>query len=432
MLSLFLLMILFLPWKAEGLNEAIPPLVSALLIFMAGIVPLANVSGIIRIVAGPSLTILSTLVMAIVLERTGFFRWAAFNLLDRAHGSGILLYLYINLFCFLMTLLFNADGSILITTPIIINIVKTLRLKPHERFPFLLAGALIAIASSTLIAVSNLANLIGLKMIGLDLNSYLSMMLVPAMLGILIISLLLYCYFRRDIPKEIPDVTTLFFEGNYPEPLSGIDMSFFRVCMAIIILVRAGLFIGSGFGIPTEWIAIPGVLMLIGYTCRRKGVGPDEIALITPWYMIPFAFSIYVVVYGLHNIGLTGLLVNNLKEPLAANYLSTGLLSGGFLTIIANLFNNIPSALIGVFALTRMGLDISTMHIAYLATMIGSDIGSLILPAGTLASLMWMYILKKNDIRITWMDWFRVTVKIIPNGVIISLLTLYFWVGWLL
>nr|WP_235838716.1 ArsB/NhaD family transporter [Desulfosporosinus metallidurans] len=463
-------MVLFLLWKPHGVNESIPPSICAIFIFLAGIVPLSDIFKILGIVSGASITILSTCVMSIVLDSIGFFRLAAINLVNRANGSGVLLYWYINLLCFLMTLFFNNDGSILIATPIIINIVTILKLKENQQFPYLFSGAMISIASSAPIAVSNLANLIALKIVGMDLNAYVAMMIVPSMVGITTISLLLFYYFRQDIPKRIMVLPASNIDEKYSDSPSSIprhsledkahlrhlhliedkahprhlhliadnaihspviDMSMFKVCIAIVVLIRGGLFLGASLGIPIEWIGVFGALLLIGYRWYRKGVGPHDIVKKTPWHFILFAFSIYVVVFVLYNSGLTGVLVKLLRGPISANHLSACLISGGLLTVMSNLFNNIPSTMIGAFTLTGMGLDIQTLHIAYLANILGADIGSLITPMGTLASLIWMFQLKKNGIRISWADSLKVTIMVIPIGLIISLLSLYFWVEWL-
>src|SRR5690606_29135603 len=143
-----------------------------------------DVFEIFNIIKGASLTILSTIMMSLVLESIGFFRWVALNIVARAKGSGIQLFIYTNLLCFFMTMFFNNDGSILITTPIIIHIITLLKLKPHQMFPYLISGALIATAASAPIAVSNISNLIALKIVGLTLNDYIEMMFIPSMIGI--------------------------------------------------------------------------------------------------------------------------------------------------------------------------------------------------------------------------------------------------------
>lgn len=73
----------------------------------------------------------------------------------------------------------------------------------------------------------------------------------------------------------------------------------------------------------------------------------------------------------------------------------------------------------------------ATLQIAYLANIIGSDIGSLITPMGTLASLIWMFLLRKNGIAMSWRAYIKVTIRIIPIVLLVSLLSLYFWVDWL-
>src|SRR5690554_3663383 len=113
-IAIFILTITFIIWRPFRLNESLPTAVGALLLFITGIVSLMDVYQIIGIVSGPVITILSTIIMSIVLESIGFFRFIAHNLVIRANGSGVRLFWLINLLCFLMTLFFNNDGSILI------------------------------------------------------------------------------------------------------------------------------------------------------------------------------------------------------------------------------------------------------------------------------------------------------------------------------
>lgn len=315
MTSIFALTVLFLMWRPFGINESIPTSIAAASILLLGIVPLTDVFTIFETVSGASITILSTIVMSIVLESVGFFRWAANNLAVKSKGSGLLLFWYINLLCFLMTLFFNNDGSILITTPIIIQTLSLLRFKPHQQVPYLISGALVATAASAPIGVSNLANLIALKIVGLDLNSYAVMMFVPSMVGITCIVLFLYLYFRREIPvnfHENPRSKNLnHFASHLPakgisHPLAGnaagqatIDWKMFRMCIGVVILTRISFFALAPLGIPTEWPAIVGAILLILIRWHRKKIGPMDILKKSPWHILLFAFSMYVIIYGL-------------------------------------------------------------------------------------------------------------------------------------
>ena len=437
MLVVFTLTIIFMLWRPLGINETIPTTIGAAIIIFVGIVSVDDITDILSIVSGPSLTILSTIMMSIVLESIGFFRWIANNIIIKSKNSGLKLYIYTNLLCFFMTMLFNNDGSILITTPIIIHIGNILRLRPHQLFPYLISGALIATASSAPIAVSNISNLIALKIVGLDLNSYVQMMFVPSMIGILFMTLLLYYYFKKNIPKKISSHSILSnTKSPYlsTHPLDNkndhhkIDWTLFKLCLVVVIITRAAFFALSPLGIELEWIGLGGAAILILIRWFRTGIGLKDIIRNSPWHIFLFAFSMYILVYGLKNVGLNALIVNMIKVHVEQDLLNASIIFGLLTTIMSNLFNNLPAVMIGTLSIMDMNLDPIFIQVAYLANIIGSDIGSLLTPIGTLATLIWMFILKKHHIPMTWGKYLKVTILVIPISLMISLLLLYLWV----
>src|SRR6202030_424492 len=188
----FLGTVVFILWRPRGINEAVPAAIGALIVLLSGSVSLSDLGVIGNTISGAAITILATIVMAIVLESFGFFHWVAEKLATKAKGSGIRLFWYINLLCFLMTLLFNNDGSILITTPILVMLLNNMGLKNHQKIPYLLSGGVIATASSAPIGVSNIVNLIALKIVHMTLYMHTAMMFVPATLGLFLLAWLLF------------------------------------------------------------------------------------------------------------------------------------------------------------------------------------------------------------------------------------------------
>lgn len=83
--------------------------------------------------------------------------------------------------------------------------------------------------------------------------------------------------------------------------------------------------------------------------------------------------------------------------------------------------------MIGTMALTMINADPIILKSAYLASIIGSDIGSLLLPIGTLATLLWMHILKKHHEKISWSTYMKITFVVIPPTVVFTLFVLYYW-----
>jgi arsenical pump membrane protein len=231
--------------------------------------------------------------MAVILESFGFFHWAAAKLASLARGSGYRLYWFIQLLCFLMTLLFNNDGSILITTPILILLLKNLSLKPHQQIPYLLSGALIATASSAPIGVSNIVNLIALKIVHMSLYMHTAMMFIPATLGLLFMSGLMFILLKRTLPKKLPntkyDLEAMFFIKHFHPLKGGIDVNskkkrttFMLKLLFFVFIMRCLLFIASYFSIPIEIVAVLGSVVLLVWRWYYLRTNPVDILKKTP------------------------------------------------------------------------------------------------------------------------------------------------------
>ncbi|MCM3732806.1 arsenic transporter [Fictibacillus nanhaiensis] len=439
----FLMTMLVIFWRPKGINEAWPAAIGAGIIIITGIVTQDNVFDILHKIGGASITIISTIVMAVILESFGFFHWSASRLAVLARGSGYRLYWYIQLLCFLMTLLFNNDGSILITTPILILLLRNFRLKPHHQIPYLLTGALIATASSTPIGVSNIVNLISLKIVDMTLFMYTAMMFVPAMLGLIFMSLLMYILVKNTLPKKLPpmtyDIEQAYFTKKF-HPLKGTvsvetkrqRTKFMLRILLFVLLIRCSIFVASYLSIPIEIIAVLGSLVLLIWRWYYLRTNPYDILKKTPWHILIFAFSMYVIIYGLHNSGLTVLLLKICEPIVEQGIFQATLLMGSLVSILSNFFNNHPALLIGTITLTEMNLDPITLKTMYLASILGSDIGALLLPIGTLASLIWMHILKQNKIKVEWKDYLRISLIVVPLTLIVTVILLSAWVHFIL
>lgn len=434
----FFLTVAFVMWRPKGVNEAIPATIGAVLVFLTGSVTLADLWKITETISGAAITIIATIVMAIVLESFGFFKWTAELLAHQARGSGIKLFWYVNLLCFLMTLFVNNDGSILITTPILIILLNNLGVKHHQKIPYLLSGALIATASSAPIGVSNIVNLIALKIVHMDLYMHTAMMFVPATTGLLFLVFFLFLVFYKKLPKVIPTqvsgMTNTSYhplKNNTSAPASQHNTRFMLKILLFVLLVRISLFVASYFGIPVALMAVLGSTALLGWRWWYLKITPFDMLKRTPWYILIFAFSMYVVIYGLHNIGLTTWLIQFMNPIVSGSLLHASVIMGGLLSILSNIFNNHPALMIGTLTLTSMELTPLTLKISYLANVIGSDMGSLLLPMGTLATIMWMHIVKSSGIPITWRQYMKVSFIVIPPTTIITLVLLYYWVSWL-
>ena len=70
-----------------------------------------------------------------------------------------------------------------------------------------------------------------------------------------------------------------------------------------------------------------------------------------------FAFTMYIIIYGLHNIGLTALLVQSIEPYVSQSIAHAASIMGIATSVLSNLFNNHPALMISTLTLTEMSID---------------------------------------------------------------------------
>ncbi len=398
---IFLVTIVLVIWQPKGLGVGWSAALGAVVALLAGVVSLSDIPVVWQIVWNATATFIAVIIISLLLDEAGFFEWAALHVARWGNGSSRKLFAFIILLGAAVSALFANDGAALILTPIVIAMLLALRFSPAATLAFVMAAGFIADTASLPLVVSNLVNIVSADYFGIGFSEYASVMVPVNLVSIAATLGMLLWFFRKDLPR-----TYELDQLKAPEAAVR-DKATFVAGWWVLALLLVGFFAIEPLGVPISAIAAACALILYLIAARGHVISTRKVLKDAPWQVVVFSLGMYLVVYGLRNAGLTEYLTQILN--VFAGYgiwgasLGTGLLAAG----LSSVMNNMPTVLVGALSIHSAEATGIVREAMIYANVIGCDLGPKITPIGSLATLLWLHVLARKNIVITWGYYFR-------------------------
>ncbi|WNL33398.1 arsenic transporter [Arcobacter cryaerophilus gv. pseudocryaerophilus] len=410
---IFIITLTFVIVQPKNIQIGTSAIFGAFIALIFGVVTFSDVLDVTNIVWDATLAFIGIIILSLVLDEIGFFEWAALKMAKFSNGSGLKMFIYSILLGAFVSALFANDGAALILTPILLAKMRILQLNMKTIVAFLLAGGFISDSASLPFVFSNLTNIVTANYFSIGFAQYFFDMIIPFIVSVIASTIFLWLILRKDIPKTV-DITLL------KEPKSVIkNMKLFYFSWVFLALLLCAYFLGDAYDLPISIFALGGATIFLIIATISKYVEPLKIIKDAPWQVVWFSIGLYIVVYGLKNAGLTDYLAIILKD-LSLRGETIAVLGTGFIAaFLSAIMNNMPTIMIMDIALN----DIQNQAMIY-ANIVGCNLGPKMTPFGSLATLLWLHVLAKKGVKISFAQYSKFGLIITPPVLFIVLLSL--------
>jgi arsenical pump membrane protein len=420
---IFLVTLTLVIWQPRGLGIGWSAALGAVLALLSGVVHPGDIAAVWHIVWNATATFIAIIIISLLLDEAGFFEWAALHVARWGGGNGRALFALIVLLGAAVAALFANDGAALILTPIVMAMLLALGFSPAVTLAFVMAAGFIADSASLPLVVSNLVNIVSADFFKIGFNHYAAIMIPVDLVAIAASLAVLILYFHRGIPDRY-NVAQLRPPGKAIR-----DRATFRAGWLVLALLLIGFFALEPLGVPVSAIAAGGALALLVIAGRGHVISTRKVMREAPWQIVIFSLGMYLVVYGLRNAGLTTEIAALLNIFAQGGVWGAAIGTGLLTAFLSSVMNNLPTVLIGALSIDASQATGVVRQAMIYANVIGSDLGPKITPIGSLATLLWLHVLARKGMTISWGYYFRVGIVLTLPVLLVTLAALALRLG---
>jgi arsenical pump membrane protein len=398
-------------------NEAMIAMGGAAILLLLGLISPADAFATLARDWNTFLFFLGMMGLSALAEAAGLFDWLAAQAARLAGQNAARLFFNVFLLGSFISMIFSNDATALILTPIVYVLVTKLRLPV---LPYLFACTFIADTASFLLPVSNPINIIILSRFPLDLFTFLRLLLLPSLVVIGINIGIFFLLYRNQLRGTF-DIRQL------PSAEEAIKhKSYFRYTCLILAFVAIAYVTASAIQLPLSLVAMGGaVLLLVGALAWRR-TSLQQTAKGISWSIFGFIAGMFIVVRAIEDTGLTTQFGNWLIHLSGGTSFGAVMVGTAGAAVGTNLINNVPMAVGMISALGGIQHAVPAVREGFIAaTIFGCDLGPNLTTVGSLATVLWLLILRQRNVDVSGLDYFKVGVVVTPLMLVAGALTIW-------
>ncbi len=329
-----------------------------------GLLPTAQADATVRRILPILLFLATVLVLAELTAAAGLFELIATRLATFGRGNFAFLFGLCVTFAAITTISLNLDTTAVLLTPVMLALASSLKIPP---LPLAMTTVWLANTASLLLPISNLTNLLAANRVALAPAAFASQMGLAQAAAIAATMVFLWVGYWRPRRRGAACY-------ELPAPYAIADGVLLRVAALACLFFICAILIGLALGLTS---AIAAGMLVTAFAVRRRSALRWRLI---PWRLPVFVTGLFLVVQtiSLHFLGRALSAMIGLSGGASGTFRAAAVGAG-----LSNALNNLPTYLAGEAAVPVAN------HIQLLGLLIGTNVGPIITPWASLATLLW-------------------------------------------
>ncbi|MCD6502812.1 MAG: ArsB/NhaD family transporter [Euryarchaeota archaeon] len=356
------------------------------------------------------LLLVSMMIIVTIAEKSGLFNVLSWRIAKLSKGSLFALLALLSVLTGVLSAFVDNVTTVLIVGPITLEIVRRAHVDPR---PFVLSEIFASNIGGTATLIGDPPNIIIGSQLKLSFNAFLMNTAPISFLILLVLPLMMYVMFKRDVKGKILSSDVIEGIPHKPE-----DIVLYKESIAILILVIVLFMTEPIHHIPSPMVALIGASILL----LVSRVNITEVIKSVDWATIVFFMMLFIVVGGISEMGVISFIANSLSKISASPYLLS-LLILWISMVLSGFVDNIPyvATMIPVIRSLNAALGIKSAMLAW-ALSLGGCFGGNLTPVGASANVVLLSIADRYGCHITWKEYLKYgSVLIILSGILSSI-----------
>jgi arsenical pump membrane protein len=201
---------------------------------------------------------------------------------------------------------------------------------------------------------------------------------------------------------------------------------YFRYTCWVLAAVALAYVIASALQLPLSLVGLGGAVLLLIGGLSWKQTSLRQTAERISWSIFGFIAGMLIVVRAIEDTGLTTMFGNWLIHLSGGTSFGAVMVGTAGAALGTNLINNVPMAVVMISALGGIQHAAAAIQHGFIAaTIFGCDLGPNLTTVGSLATVLWLLILRKRNVDVSGLDYFKVGVVVTPLMLIAGALTIW-------